>query len=98
MTAIAPSQVPPQLVTIEQYCAWSGLLLHRLNPTLRVLETENNSELACTAATFTADDNTERLLLRINFKLDPNWQATAQKLWLATQAFSNTEAPSGYLA
>lgn len=98
MTAISSNQVPPQLVTVEQYCAWSGLLLHRLNPTLRVLETENNSELACTAATFTADDNTERLLLRINLKLDSNWQSTAQKLWIATQEFGGTQAPAGYLA
>lgn len=98
MTAITSAQVPPQIVTVEQYVAWSGLLIHRLNPTLKVLETENSSELACTAATFTADDNTERLLLRINLKLNPNWQATAQKLWMATQELSQTEAPSGYLA
>lgn len=98
MTGINAAQVPPQLATVEQYAAWSCLLLHTLNPTLKNLESENNSQSCCSAGIFTASDATERLLIRVNFQLQPNWQTSASKLWTQIMEFSNTQPPAGFLA
>lgn len=96
MTAFLKSQMPNTIVTMEEAVAWAGLALHTMNPTLRVLESENISEYAASAATFTDAAQNERLLLRINLKLQSGWQSQAQKMWMAVQEFSNTELPSGY--
>lgn len=92
------SQIPTTIQTVEQLHAWSGLLLHRSNSTLKVLEAANYSDYACQNSLFTADDGTERLVLRINLKLDPEYAAGTEKIWNLVEAFSDVAIPTAYLS
>lgn len=91
------SQVPAQINTVEKLHAWTGLLLHRSNSTLKVLEAANYSDYACQNSLFTADDGTERLVIRVNLKLNPEYATGATKIWNSILPFAEIAIPAAYL-
>lgn len=92
------SQIPASVNTVEKLHAWSGLLLHRTNSTLKVLESANYSDYACQNSLFTADDGTERLVIRVNLKLTPEFATGETKIWESILPFTDVAIPTAYLS
>lgn len=92
----SPSQLPSSIDTVEKLAAWVGMLLHRANSTLKIVEAENYSDYACQASVFQANDGTQRLVLRINLELQAGYAESGSKLWTQAKPFSDTAIMTGY--
>lgn len=93
---LTPAQVPANIDTVEKLAAWVGLLLHRANGTLKVIESPGFSDYACQASIFQADDGTQRLVVRLNLQLTDSYAEADAKLWTQITPFSNVAIPSAY--
>ncbi len=93
---LTPSQIPSSCDSVEKIAAWAGLLLHRANATLKVLETPGFSDYACQASIFQADDGTQRLVIRLNIELQNAYAESGQKLWTQAKPFSAQAIPAAY--
>lgn len=89
--------VQSQFPTVEAMAAWACLLLHRGNPTLKVLEAENYSDFAAQASVFMANDGSERLVVRLSIPLEPGWASSGDPLWQQVQELSETAIPAGFV-
>lgn len=93
---LTPSQIPASIDTVEKLGAWVGLLLHRANGTLKVIESPGFSDYACQASVFQADDGTQRLVIRLDLQLSDDYAESGAKLWTQTVPFSNVAIPAAY--
>ncbi|PSB20550.1 glucose-6-phosphate dehydrogenase [Phormidesmis priestleyi ULC007] len=98
MTAITiATDIPSSIVTLEQLHAWSGLTLDRINPSLAVLEAENLAQFVMQTGIFSAADNSNRLLVRSSFAIDPDFISNrTKKLWMFTKEFSGVSIPQAF--
>ena len=98
MTTISlATDIPNSIVTLEQLHAWSGLTLDRINPSLAVLEAENLAQFVMQTGIFSAADNSNRLLIRSSFAVDPNFISDrTKKLWMFAKEFSNVAIPTAF--
>lgn len=90
------SQIPTSITTVEQLHAWSGMLLHRANSSLKVVESENYSDFAAQASVFQAQDGTQRFVSRMNLELNAGYAESGQKLWTQIQPFSEVAIPAAF--
>lgn len=84
------------LTSVEALHAWTGILLHRGNPTLKVLETQNYSDYACQSSVFTAEDKSTRLVIRINLELEADYATSGKKIWASVKEFSEQAIPNDF--
>jgi hypothetical protein len=91
------NQIPATITTVEELVAWGGLLLHRVNSQEKCLEQPNFADFVCQSSLFTADDATERLVIRMNFRLVPDYNNNGKKLWESVAEFVEMSIPTGFL-
>lgn len=97
MTAVTKAQIPDNCNSLEKIAAWALLTLSRTNPTLRILEIENESPIfAASCSTLRASGGETRLLARVSLELEADYDASPLPLWELTKDLSNTAVPSGY--
>lgn len=84
------------LTTVEALHAWTGMLLHRGNSSLKVLETQNFSDYACQASIFQAEDKSIRLVVRINLELQADYATSGKKIWESVKEFSEQSIPNDF--
>lgn len=93
------TQIPSNIVTLEQLHLWSGLALSYVNPTIAVLETANDPQKALQTQLFRAADDLQYSLVRATIKMDGNYVFDrTKKLWMFAQDFSNVAIPAGFSA
>lgn len=93
---ITPAQIPESCNTAEKLAAWAGLLLHRTNGNLKVVEAPNYSDYACQASIFQADDGTQRLIIRLTLELEDGYAESGAKVWTQIKPFSEVAVPAAY--
>jgi hypothetical protein len=96
MTALAiATDIPSQIVTVEQLHSWSGLLLANINPALTAIEGAGYSERTSQASIYYIQaDNRYRLISRQSIAFSPNYLAGGSKLWMFAQDLSATAIPA----
>ena len=98
MTAIDISQIPVGINTVESLAAYALSVLLRNNPTLKVLEAENDSKFVVESQVFKAADGTQRVVYRGSFPLASDWNTdTALPFYQKVEELSNTAVPADYL-
>lgn len=100
MSAISLATLSQNLniATVEQIHVYSGMLLNRLNPDLRVLETANQAQFAAQFNIFQIADGTQRVMIRTSIEIDDNWTSDrSKKLWMWVKELSNTQIPPNFL-
>lgn len=98
MTAInIATQIPSNIVTVEQIHAWSGFLLTFVNPNVSVVETPTRAEQLAQSAIFRATDSSLRLLTRTCLPVDESFMHDRQKKsWMYINEASNVVVPVGF--
>jgi len=101
MSAISLATLSQNLniATVEQLHVYTGMLLNRMNPNLRVLETQQDSLFAAEFNIFTISDGTQRVITRTSLALDPTYNSDkTKKLWMFVNELTNTAIPAGFLS
>jgi hypothetical protein len=89
------TDIPSQIVTLEQLAAWAGLALTNVNPSLTAIEGQGYTERCCQANPyFIAADNKHRLIIRQSIVLSSDYLSGGRKLWLFAQELSTTAVPA----
>ena len=86
-----------ELVTVstaEQLAAYSALLLARVNPSLSVLETSDESTAVAQVAIIRSSTGAPRLVARLSIELDAAYSTSGNDLWLDALELSNTAIPA----
>lgn len=103
------SAPPAGLTTLEQYAAWAGLALARINSQLLAVEGElfddkggrvkELTERVAQANVFTIPHTGElRLICRQSFLLSPDYLSGGQKNWKYVEEFTGSaELPASFL-
>lgn len=95
---LALNQIPTSINTVEKLAAWSFMLLHRANATLKIIEAPGVTDYVCQIGIIQADDGTQRLIGRVALELEAGYAEAGQKLWTQTKVLSEVAIPSGYLS
>lgn len=95
----ASSDLPANIVTVEQLLAWCQRVLVSTSPSLLITEVSGASpELAVSCSPFPVltdpNDYHDRLICRASLRLVDNWDAL--KLWLAVAEISTSPIPAQY--
>lgn len=90
------SQIPSEIDTVEKLAAWCGLLLHRGNSSLKVMTSPGITDYVTQASIYTADDQTERLVVRLDIELQTAYAASGAKIWTQVKPFSELAIPAAY--
>ena len=93
MSAIVNNEIPT-LVSLEQAAAWSALALSRVNPSLSVLETSDESTAVAQVAIIRSSTGAPRLVARLSIELDAAYSTSGNDLWLDALELSNTAIPA----
>ena len=97
MTAFATNQIPSNINTLEKLAAWCALGLHRINPTLSILEQENQAPTRVAQTVFfQAADGSLRLSVRLSIPIDPTYSTQGRKFWENAQDISNVVIPVSF--
>lgn len=98
MTAInIATDIPSNIVTLEQLAAWCGLALSNINPSVKAVEGVGYSERCSQAGIFYVEaDNKYRLLCRQSLQVSPDYLAGGLKMWTYIQPLSNTALPATF--
>jgi hypothetical protein len=98
MTALAKTQIPNQINTVERLMAWCGLTLGFINPTKGVVEAAGeNAEKVIQSFVLRADDGSERLIIRASLPLNANWRSdSTNAFWLMVDELENVNIPAAY--
>lgn len=87
------------IATVEQLHVYTGMLLNRMNPSLRVLETQDGSVFAAEFNIFTIADGSQRVITRTSLEIDPTYSSDkTKKLWMFVNELTNTQVPSAFLS
>lgn len=98
MTAIATSQIPTSVNSVEKLAAYAALLLSRMNPDLRALEVAGTSQKAVEVTVFPSDEGKYRLAVRLSLELEPDFATDISKaFYLKIKDLSNTPIPAGFV-
>ncbi|MHC5728358.1 MAG: glucose-6-phosphate dehydrogenase [Nostoc sp.] len=100
MTALnIATQIPSQIVTLEQLHAWSAQALFAINSTITVIEGVGYTERAAQAGNFwVAADSKTRMICRLSLEVSPDQLSGSNKPWTYIQQLSNTVLPSSFSA
>lgn len=95
----ATSDLPSNIVTVEQLVAWGERVLVATSPQLLITEIAGASpELAVSASPFPVlsdpNDYHDRLICRASLRLLPNWDS--MRLWLAVAELNTNAIPAQY--
>lgn len=98
MTALnIATDIPTQIVTLEQLAAWAALTLSNINPSLTVVEGVGYTERAAQATVFWIQaDAKHRLIGRQSIQFSPDFQAGGKKPWLFAMELSTTAIPAAF--
>ena len=98
MTALnIATQIPSQIVTLEQLHAWSAQALFAINPTITVIEGVGYTERAAQAGNFwVAADAKTRMICRLSLEVSPDHLSGQNKPWTYIQQLSTTALPSSF--
>jgi hypothetical protein len=98
MSTLNTTQIPTGINSVERLAAYSLLLLTRLNPDLKVIETSGSTVRVVESVIIPADDGSIRLVGRFSLPLDPDYITdTVQPLYMNIQDISNVTIPSDWL-
>lgn len=98
MSTLNLVKIPAEINTLEKLHAWSAFALQKCNPTKTIVEQPNTDPInLCSVSIFRADDQSLRLLTRINLPLDSDYAESASPIWENTNEISNTDIPPSYL-
>jgi hypothetical protein len=91
MTAlIIATDIPSNIVTLEQLSVWSSKCLWQLNPSLNAIEGENYTQRAAQAGEFyIASVNKVRHVGRQSIEMQPELQTGPLKDWMYAIELSN---------
>ena len=93
MSALANNEIPT-ITSLEQAAAWAALALSRVNPSLSVLETSDESTAVAQTAIIRSSTGAPRLVARISIELDAAYTTSGNDLWLDSLELSNTAIPA----
>lgn len=97
MTAITKAQIPNDCNSVEKLAAWALITLARLNPTLKILELDNESPIvASSVSILKASGGENRLLARFSLELNADYEVSPEPIWELVKDLSNTAIPAGY--
>lgn len=91
------SQIPTNILTLEQTAAWAILSLVAVNPNKVYLEDPATSVLVVQSGIIKAGDNSNRLLLRAALDLNSDYITSTAPLWMAAKEISDSQIPAAYL-
>ena len=98
MSTIDKSLIPDGVNTVERLAAYAFSILLRNNPTLKVLEAENDSKFAVEAQVFKAADGTNRVAYRGSLPLETDWNSDITlPFYQKVQELSNTALPADFI-
>lgn len=100
MTAInIATDIPSQIVTLEELVAWGILSLANINPTVVAIEGVGYEERAAQGGVFyVQSQNQYRFLGRVSLLVNPLHLAGGQKTWKYMQPLSNTALPNEFIS
>lgn len=98
MTALnIATDIPTNINTLEKLAAWVGLALTRCNPSLKILESPDQTpQRAAECVLIKADDNTYRQIVRLVLHVSDDYASNAKKSWENIQEFSNVALPVAF--
>lgn len=93
------SDIPINIVTVEQINAWSGLILSKVAASQLVYEVAGAApELAATSNPYqilsTSTDYHHRLISRSSLRLNADWYSS--RMWLAVQELTTDAIPAEF--
>ena len=96
MTALnIATDIPSQIVTLEQLVSWGCLGLANINPALTGVEGPGYSERSCQANIYyIPSDNKYRLIARQSIIMSSDYLAGGKKQWMFAQEFGTTALPA----
>lgn len=98
MSSLTKAQVPNGINTAERLCAYSMLVLSRVNPSLEYVEADNLTVRVVDVGIAQAADGSRRLIGRISIPLAPDYDTnTTQPLYMQVQEISNVVVPPAYI-
>jgi hypothetical protein len=98
MTALnIATQIPSNIVTLEQIHAWSGFALNFINPNLGVLETPTSAQQIAQVNLFQSADAVFRAQFRVTPEIDSQYTLDrSKKIWMHVKEISTVQLPPGY--
>jgi len=87
--------------TVEELHVYTGMLLNRLHPNLKVVETPDGSVFAAEFNIFKISDGTHRVITRTSIEIDPAFNSDrTKKLWKFVRRLdnANVQIPPAFLA
>ena len=93
MSSLANNEIPV-VSSLEQVAAWAALALSRVNPSLSVLETSDESTAVSQVAVIRSSTGAPRLVCRLSIELDAAYATSGNDLWLDALELSNTAIPA----
>ena len=98
MTALnIATDIPSNIVTLEQLAVWSGLALSNINPSMTAIEGVGYTERVSQAGIYYVQaDNKHRALIRHSVQMSADYQAGGVKTWMYAQELSNTALPTTF--
>jgi hypothetical protein len=91
------TDLPATVNSVEKLFIWATMVLARVNPTRRVVESPDLSAINVVVPNvIKADDNTVRFVGRVSIELDSNYGTGTQKLWEFAKDLDNVAIPSNY--
>ena len=93
MSALANNEIPT-ITTAEQLATYAALVLARVNPSLSVLETSDDSTPVAQVAIIRDSTGSPRLVARLSVELDAAYSTSGNDLWLDALELSNTTIPT----
>jgi hypothetical protein len=88
--------IPAVVSDMEKLAAYAGLALQKGNQGLKVTEAPNYQDFAAQASVFPAEDGTNRLVIRLCLKLDPDYMTNGKKLYENVMVLSDQIKPTGF--
>lgn len=99
MVLFATTDLPATINSVEKLEVWATTVLQHLHPSLTVIESTGNAELAVSAAPFfitASDPDVWRYITRTSIQLNANWQRGAGKIWTHALDLSNAAIPTEF--
>ena len=93
MSALANNEIPV-ITTLEQLASYAALALARVNPSLSVLETSDESTAVSQVAIIRSSTGAPRLVARLSIELASSYSTSGNDLWLDALELSNTSIPA----
>lgn len=92
MTALnKATDIPSDIVTVEQLAVWCAVTLTTINPTLDAVEGQNYAVRAAQAGVYNiAATNKDRFVGRQSIELEANYRTGSKKDWMYAKELSNT--------